>query len=158
MKDGNEVTIHQGRLKRRRVSNQTAEGRGMSVENFRVASPPKLEKQGKPGVGPHIGVSKMNNEISRFRQTLLTAGEMKHPRAGETQFLTVVEEEKNSCSRRREKDSRELELYRKLSGGRFRYLNEQFYVTKGSQMFQKLKESPELFNEVSFSSVDYIWN
>ena len=36
----------------------------------------------------------------------------------------------------------------KLSGARFRWLNEQLYTTKGDESFSLFKEKPELFDEV----------
>lgn len=37
----------------------------------------------------------------------------------------------------------------KLSGARFRWLNEQLYTTKGDESFKLFQEKPELFDEVS---------
>lgn len=39
-------------------------------------------------------------------------------------------------------------LFKRLTGGRFRYLNEQLYTKAGATMFQEMQESPELFDEV----------
>jgi hypothetical protein len=37
----------------------------------------------------------------------------------------------------------------KLSGARFRWLNEQLYTTPGNKSFKLFQEKPELFDEVS---------
>jgi hypothetical protein len=37
----------------------------------------------------------------------------------------------------------------KLSGARFRWLNEQLYTTPGKHSFSLFQEKPELFDEVS---------
>lgn len=41
----------------------------------------------------------------------------------------------------------------KLSGARFRWLNEQLYTTPGNKSFKLFQEKPELFDEVPHSHI-----
>jgi hypothetical protein len=41
----------------------------------------------------------------------------------------------------------------KLSGARFRWLNEQLYTTPGKHSFSLFQEKPELFDEVNRSTL-----
>lgn len=47
------------------------------------------------------------------------------------------------------KDLQKLDLFQKLVGSRFRCLNEQFYTSSGDEMFKKMQNEPDLFQDVS---------
>lgn len=40
-------------------------------------------------------------------------------------------------------------MLKKLSSGRFRYLNEQLYTNDANTMFEEMKKNPEIFRDVS---------
>lgn len=43
----------------------------------------------------------------------------------------------------------QLKMKDKLSGARFRWLNEKLYTTEGNEAYTLFQEKPELFDEVS---------
>lgn len=143
------------------LGNCRAKRRKLEESVMDIATTDKKRRKGKITTEIDMKFAEVtcNEDITRGNQQKVQQGQYSHHSIiqtssggwlSETEGLSAQNEHSHRMKR-----LPESKLFEQLIGGRFRYLNEALYTTKGSDMFQEMQEAPELFHEVSSSKLLY---